>query len=148
MWGVGGGNVCVISKITIERKKDGKTEIAIHVISLATSLQLWSPHWWILRCWPEPQLVIPTQTQEGKACGTEFSWADLAGVQTQASVANPLYSPINPNGCAHPVRTVAWRCQYSQIELGAELCRQCGHQAHYKPNLILLVSRVRPQRLF
>lgn len=82
-----------------------------------------------------------------KACGTEFSGADLAAVQTQASVANPFYSAINPHSCAHPVRTPVWACQHSSMKPGTELCRQCGHQAHYRPNQILLISRVRPQRL-
>lgn len=134
---------------TVERQKDGKTEIIFHVISLATSLKLWSPHWQILCCWPERQLVIPAHRQEGTTVkrGTEFGRADLAAAQTQASVANPLYSPINPHGCAHPVRTPVWACQHSPMEPGTELCRQYGHQAHYRPNQILLIARVRPRSL-
>lgn len=55
-----------------------------------------------------------------KACGTEFSGADLAAAQTQASVANPLYSPINPTTvhtlsgrrCGH-VSTPRWSQEQS-----------------------------------
>lgn len=95
--------------------------------------------------------ISHSSTQTGrydcKACGTEFGRADLAAAQTQASVANPLYSPINLHGCAHPVRTPVWACQHSPMEPGTELCRQYGHQAHYRPNQILLIARVRPRSL-
>lgn len=70
----------------------------------------------------------------------EFSGADFTTVQTQASVANPLYSPINPHGCAHPVRTPVWACQHSPTEPWAELCWRYGHQPHYRHNQILLNS--------
>lgn len=103
------------------KQKDGKTEITSRVISLATSLRLWSPCWQILCRRPEGQLVIPAQRTgrwDCKACSMEFSGADLAAVRTQASVANPLYSPINPHSCAHPVRTPVWACQHSPMELG------------------------------
>lgn len=103
------------------KQKDGKTEITSRVVSLATSSRLWSPCWQILRHWPEGQLVIPAQRTgrwDCKACGMEFSRADLAAMRTQASIANPLYSSVNPHSCAHPVRTPVWACQRSPMELG------------------------------
>lgn len=89
-----------------------------------------------------------TERCDCKACGAaEFSGADFDAARTQASVANPLYSPINPHGCAHPVRTPVWACQHSSIEPRAELRGRYGHRPHYRHNQILLISSVRPQRL-
>ncbi len=89
-----------------------------------------------------------TERCDCKACATvKLRGADFAAVPTQASVANPLYSSINPHGCAHPVRTPVWTCQHSPAEPQAELCRPYEHRPHYAHNQILLISSERPQRL-
>ncbi len=146
-----GGAVGICQGLWAVKKKEGKSQIIFHVIRLVTSSQLWSPRWQMLCYWPERQLVISSTEPERCNCKSMRCWelrgADFSTAQTQASVANPLYSPINPHGCAHPVRTPVWACQHSQIEPWAELCGRYGHQPHYRHNQILLISSVRPQRL-
>ena len=52
---------------------------------------------------------------------TQFSGVDLSAGQSRASVANPLYSPINPRGCAHPVGTEVWACKRA-VQRSEERC--------------------------
>lgn len=74
--------------------------------------------------WPEQQLVIAVQRRKGATVKPLTQGLQSSNIHrradTPASVPNPLYSLINPHGCAHPVRMPVWACQHSQIEPRAD----------------------------